>query len=213
MQVFTGGVDTVESVPIGLRLRESGRRIEVTFVTSLLPYPIDYGGSIVTESWIKAIAARASLSVVVLTAQNYSDEMIREAQSHYKGICRSMVCHRFKSLSPDPSPFVKAWDYIRGEPRHGFWSQEADDVLREQMKASGAQVLWCNATTEAKYLRSAKRMGYATVLSTHNVESEIVRQQEKRLDQRPSWTTAIRSFDMRRLENLGARWADAITAI
>ena len=185
----------------------------VTFLTSLLPYPVDNGGTIVTESWIKAIAARASLSIVVLTAEDYSEALISDTQSHYKGICRSLVCHRFESLSPNPSPLSKGWDYVRGEPRHGFWNREADQILQNEMKKSGAEVLWCNATVDAKYLRSAKRAGYATVLSTHNVESEIIPQQQEPGSTNPAWITAVRSFDMRRLEKFGIRWADVVTAI
>src|ERR1700719_886392 len=198
---------------------QGGRRgapkppLEVTFVANLLPYPIDYGGAMATHSLMRAIAASASLSLVVLTKHNYSDAIIQEAQSYYSGICRSFVYHRFPDLSPSRSFLLKAWHYLTGYPRHGFWSREADETLMQEMKKSGAQVLWCNTTLDAKYLRSAKRMGCATVLSTQNIESEIVRQQGEQTSKGPAWVTSVRSFDMRRLEKFGARWADVVTAI
>jgi glycosyltransferase involved in cell wall biosynthesis len=192
---------------------EGTRRLEVTFVANLLPYPIDYGGAMATESLIRAIAANASVSLVILSIHKYGDAIVREAQSYYSGICRSFVYHRFPNLSPSCSVLLKAWHYLTGYPRHGFWSREADEMLKQEMKKTGAQVLWCNTTLDAKYLRSAKQMGCVTVLSTQNIESEIVRQQGQQTAESPTWLTSVRSFDMRRLEKFGAHWADVVTAI
>src|SRR2546425_9532938 len=98
--------------------------MEITYVTSELPYPISHGGIMATHGVIQAIAKSASVSLVVLSHRQYNDAAIGAAKDYYSKTCRSLVCHQFENLSPSTSYFVKAWHYLAGYPRHGFWSPE-----------------------------------------------------------------------------------------
>lgn len=185
--------------------------MNVTYVTTELPYPVRHGGVMATDGFIRAIAASASVSVLVLGHRAYSDEVIREATNYYTGFCDSFACHQFDNLSPSGSPLIKAWHYLSGYPRHGFWNEEADLILRDHLNKTKSDVVWCNSTLEAKYLPAARRMKCRTVLTTHNVESHVVEQGTN--GDRPSLTTRVRTWDMRRLEKFAAQWADVITGI
>jgi glycosyltransferase involved in cell wall biosynthesis len=187
--------------------------MEITYVTSELPFPVSHGGLMATHCVIQALAPLASVSLVVLTPGQYSDAAVREAENYYRKICRSFVCHQFPHLNPSSSMLVKAWHYLTGYPRHGFWSKEADRILAEQMRKTGCEVLWCNSTYEAKYLSMARKMKCKTVMMTHNVESDLVRQQMPAEAGKSRLIGWIRWLDMRRLEKMGARGADLVTGI
>ena len=192
----------------------SGRkRMEVTYLTTEVPYPISHGGIMATHGVIQAIAKSASLSIVVLTHRHYTDAAIGAAKDYYSRTCKSFVCHQFKSLSPSTSNFVKAWHYLVGYPRHGFWNKDADQILAEQIRKTGCQILWCGSTYEAKYLRTAKQMKCRTVLTNQNVESDLGYQQMQEDAGFARLVSWVRWWDLRRLENMGARWADVVTGI
>ncbi|MDB6147274.1 MAG: hypothetical protein JWO45_938 [Spartobacteria bacterium] len=166
-----------------------------------------------THGVIQAIAAQASVSVLVLTPTPHSEETIRAAQDYYSKTCRSLSCHSFPHLNPSRSLLVKAWHYLTGYPRQGFWSREAEQILIEQIRDTGCQVLWCNTTHEAKYLRAGKQMNCRTVITTQNVESDLIRQEMKATSGISRFVTWVRARDLRRLEKMAARWADVVTAI
>jgi len=189
------------------------QRLEVTFLTSFLPYPIDQGGIMATASFIEALAKCASVSVLVLTSSSYKDDEVRAAEEYYNRFCRSFVLHRFASLSPAKSRGVKALHYLSGYPRHGFWSKDAEDALIAHIQASHTQVIWCNSPFESKYLPAAKRMGCHTVVTTHNVEADLIRQQARTVSGISRWMARVRSFDVERLEKEAAKSADVVTAI
>jgi glycosyltransferase involved in cell wall biosynthesis len=172
-----------------------------------------HGGVMATHSSIQALASVASVSVVVLSQTHYSSETIRAGEKYYLKTCRSFVCHHFGKLFPSKSFMVKAWHYLSGYPRYGYWSEEAEEFLVEEMKKTGCTVLWCNSTFEAKYLPRAKRMNRQTVLMTHNVESDLWRQEMSAHNGTESMISWIRWWDLRRLEKMGAKWADIITGI
>ena len=187
--------------------------MNVTYVTSELPYPVSHGGIIAMHCVIQALAKNASVSVVVLTPGRYSEDVVRQAEAYYRKTCCSFVCHQFPHLNPSSALPVKTWHYLSGYPRHGFWSKEAQELLVKEMQRSNCEVLWCNSTHDAKYLARAKQMGCKTVLMTHNVESDLVRQRAMNGSGMTSWVDHIRWYDMRRLEKVGTRLADAVTAI
>jgi polysaccharide biosynthesis protein PslH len=195
------------------RDQRSNRLTEVTFVTNFLPWPLDHGGAIATGGFIQALAVSASVSVLVLTPVDYDEALIKEAEIYYRKTCRSFVCHRISQLSGRTSLLVKAWDYLRGYPRHGFWSEESEKILREHMVSTGCEVLWCNGTFAAKYLPEAKRLNRCAVLTTHNIESDLVRQEFTARSGKARWKGWMRWMDMRRLERFGTRWADVVTGI
>lgn len=208
-------VRSVPSARVGEPSRDLlNRGMEITYVTTHLPYPVDIGGgAMATHGVIQAIAASASVSVVVLTPTRHSEETIRAAENYYGKTCRSLICHQFPHLNPSRSRFVKAWHYLSGYPRQGFWSNDAEQILIEQMRETGCQVLWCNTTHEAKYLRAGKQMKCHTVVTTQNVESDLTRQEMKAAAGMSRLITAVRWWDLRRLEKMGARWADVVTGI
>ncbi|HJT79855.1 MAG TPA: hypothetical protein VJ719_01555, partial [Chthoniobacterales bacterium] len=190
----------------------SGNSPEVIFVTSFLPFPVDHGGAMAREGFIRALSACASVNVLVLTSIQYDDAVIAAADAHYTQFCRSFRCHRFPDLSPDRALLAKTWDYLRGYPRNGFWSEEAAAILEHRILSSRCQVVWCDSVFNAKYLAQAKRLNCRTVLTNHNVESDLVGA--------PASATGVARFkswlnrlDLRRLERLGARLADVVTAI
>src|SRR3954470_20094239 len=150
--------------------------VGVLFLTSFLPYPADHGGAMAREGFIRAIAASARVSVLVLTSIRYDEETIRAAEAYYRTFCQSFRRHQFSNLSPSASFWVKMWDYVIGRPRNGFWSQEAEEVFAEEIKRTGSQVVWCDSVFNAKYLHRAQRMNCRTVLMNQNVESDLVRQ-------------------------------------
>ncbi len=183
-------------------------------MTTHLPYPVELGGGArATHGVVQAIAASASVSVVVLTPTRHDDATIRAAQEYYGKSCRSLVCYQFPHLNPSRSHFVKTWHYLSGYPRHGFWSEEAEQKLVNSMRKTRSEVLWCDTTHEAKYLLAGKRLKCRTVLTTQNVESDLLRQEMKAEKGLLRWCKAVRWWDLRRLEKLGARWADIITGI
>jgi glycosyltransferase involved in cell wall biosynthesis len=150
--------------------------------------------------------------MVVLSPHPCESSRLAGARKHYQEICDSLVYHQFTNLSPSDSAIIKAWHYLTKFPRHGFWSKQAEEVLKQEIARIGADVVWCNATWDAKYLPVAKRNGCATVLTTHNVESDVL---AKEPEQSPgaSWRQKIRTLDVKRLEKFGARYADAVTAM
>src|SRR5436305_11656901 len=150
--------------------------VAVLFLTSFLPYPADHGGAMAREGFIRAIAGSARVSVLVLTSIRYDDELVRGAESYYHKFCESFECRQFPSLSPNGSFVSKAWDYLTGQPRNGFWSREAEELFVHQVKTTGCEVVWCDSVFNAKYLHRAQRMSCRTVLMTQNVESDLVRQ-------------------------------------
>jgi polysaccharide biosynthesis protein PslH len=189
------------------------RQLKVTYLTSHLPYPIDRGGTIATAGFIEAIAKCASVSVLVLTSAPYAAELIQAAENYYNQFCRSFVVHPVANLSPKKSRLLKAWHYLSGYPRHGFWSAEAEAALIAHIKKTGCEILWCNSTFEAKYLAAAKRMRCRTVVATQNVESDLRRQQANTESGKSRWAACARWLDVRRLEKRAAKWADVVTAI
>ena len=185
----------------------------VTFLTSFLPYPIDQGGIMATAGFIEALAKSASTSVLVLTSTSYASDRIRVAEKFYSQFCRSFVVKRFDSLSPTESLPRKAWHYLTGYPRHGFWSEEAEQALIAHLQSTGCDVVWCNSPYESKYLPTVKRMGRKTVLTTHNVETNLVRQQARTVSGISRWNAWVKLLDMNRLEKQAVESADVVTAI
>jgi glycosyltransferase involved in cell wall biosynthesis len=165
-----------------------------------------------THSFIRAIAASAPISVLVLTHWQNDPATVEAARSYYTKFCGSFACHEFSSLHPDPSVWAKLRDYLLGRPRHGHWSAEAERILIDSVKSTRSTLVWCNSTFEAKYLAAAKRIGCRTVLTTHNVESELKRR-EMEVSQTSSLLRWLKTWDVRRLEALGAKTADAVTGI
>lgn len=188
--------------------------MEVTYVTTHLPYPVEQGGGArATHGVIQAIAASAAVSVMVLTPTRHSDETIRAAEAYYGKTCRSLACHQFPHLNPSQSLLVKGWHYLSGHPRHGFWSKAAEQKLVDNMMGTRCEVLWCDTTHEAKYLRAGLQLKCHTVLTTQNVESDLLRQEMKAETGMLRLINGVRWLDLRRLEKLGARLADVVTAI
>jgi glycosyltransferase involved in cell wall biosynthesis len=188
-------------------------RPEVTYLTSFLPYPIDQGGIMATAGFIEALAKCTSVSVLVLTSASYPSDQIRAAENYYNQFCRCFVIHQFDSLAPKKSAALKAWHYLCGYPRQGFWSKQAEDALISHIHATSCQVVWCNSPFESKYLPAARRVQCRTVVTTHNIESDLIRQQARTLSGTARWSARIRILDMQRLETKAANWADVVTAI
>src|SRR5436305_12140572 len=74
--------------------------VRVLFLTSFLPYPSDHGGAMAREGFIRAIAASATVSVLVLTSIRYDEKVVRAAESYYRPFRESFPCRQFS----DPSP-------------------------------------------------------------------------------------------------------------
>src|SRR4051812_39742636 len=187
--------------------------VGVLFLTSFVPYPADHGGAMAREGFIRAIAASTRLSVLVLTSIQYDADLVRAAESYYRKFCESFVCRQFSNLSPNGSVFAKAWDYVTGRPRNGFWSREAEEVFADEVNRTGCQIMWCDTVFNAKYLGRARRMNCRTVLTNHNVESDLVRQGADKQSGFKRLKARLDCLDVSRLEKLGAREADVVTAI
>ncbi len=186
--------------------------MEVTFLTTELPYPLSHGGIMGTHGVIQALAASAQVSIMVLAHNVYSDAAVRAAKDYYGKTCRSLTCHQFDNLNPSSSLYIKAWHYLSGFPRHGFWNEQAASLLTEHLLTTQTEVLWCSGTHEAKYLPAAKKLGCRTVVTTQNVDSDL-RRQEINGSISSKITGLVQWFDLRRLEKMAARWADVTTAI
>ena len=98
-------------------------------------------------------------------------------------------------------------------PRQGFWSQEAEDALIFHIRATNCKIVWCNSPFESKYLPAAKKMQCQTVVTTHNIEFDLIRQQARTLSGTARWAAWVRALDMQRLETKAAKSANVVTAI
>lgn len=211
MIAMNSALEASEVAPMPGRPTKRGRK--VVFVTDQVPYPLSNGGVIAIDSMVRAIAADNQVTVVVLSKAHCLDSEVKAAADYYGSICASFIYHQSDDLVPSQSLFIKAWHYISGYPRHGFWSQAAEDLLRNVIERTNADVLWCSSTFNAKYLALGRRMKKKTVLATFNVESEIIAQQAEQSAGIRRWRYRLRTFDWRRLEKLGSRSADVVTAI
>jgi glycosyltransferase involved in cell wall biosynthesis len=187
--------------------------VNILFINHYLPFPLDNGGHIATSSMIEMIAKEADVDLLMLGKHHHSEEKLAAARDHYLSFCKSFTYQFTPYVRPSYQKSKIAWHYLTGIPHQGDWSPKCLDILAEIVSAGKTDIIWAGHTKAGKYLRVGQSLKCKTVLSTHNVESDILKQRIQKgrhLERLRRW---MLWRDMTHLEKQAVEQADVVTAL
>jgi glycosyltransferase involved in cell wall biosynthesis len=187
--------------------------MNILFLNHYLPFPLDNGGHIANSSIIEMIAKKASVDLVILGKEIYPEENVAAARDHYLRFCRSFRYQYTPFVRPSYNIVNIVWHYLTGVPHRGDWSQKCISILSETVSKLKTDIIWAGSTYAGKYLQVGESMNCKLVLTAHNIESDIFKQQiinGKKLDRIRRW---LHWRDVVRLEGQVMKLANVVTTL
>jgi glycosyltransferase involved in cell wall biosynthesis len=159
------------------------------------------------------IAREAIVDFLILGKDKHPEEKLAAAREHYLRFCKSFTYRLTPFVRPSYQPVDIAWHYLTGMPHKGDWSPKCIPVLSEMASKCKTDIIWAGHTKAGKYLRVGRSLNCKKVLTTHNVESDLLKQRirtGRSIERVRRW---LHWRDVVNLEKQVVQQADVVTAL